>query len=168
MASVNPLALFLIDNAFGHMFNALYLNPECDDPSILDTSSVSPSDLVMFKKMLEDTQKAMLRGRDRITGNSSEKYERMRNQGIDLFNQLFPASKRSETTQSVVYVISDVVFGMVKGGGPDADLCAKLPPLAISIINKLTALFQESGLSDEEKDDLIDDITHEVAKTYPE
>jgi len=168
MASVTPLTIFLIDNAYGHMFNALYLNPECDDPTILDTSSVSPSNLIVFKKMLEDTQKAMLRGRDRITGNSSEKYERIRNQGIDLFNQLFPASKRSETTQSVVYVLSDVVFGMVKGGGPDADFSAQLPPLAISIINKLTALFQESGLSDEEKDDLIDDITHEVAKTYPE
>lgn len=71
MESLNPIAVLRIDNAYGHIFNALYLNPECDDPTLLDTASISPTDLMMFKKKLEDTQKAMLRGRARITGNSS-------------------------------------------------------------------------------------------------
>ena len=57
---------------------------------------------------------------------------------------------------------------MVKNGGPDAESRSKLPAQAINIVNQLTTLFEQSSLSDEEKEDLIDDITHEVAKQFPE
>lgn len=168
MENLNPIAVLRIDNAYGHIFNALYLNPECDDPTLLDTASISPTDLMMFKKKLEDTQKAMLRGRARITGNSSASGEKVRQQAIELFGQLFPISRRSDISQSMVEIFSEVVFGMVKNGGPDAESRLKLPAQAISIVNQLTALFEQSCLSDEEKEDLIDDVTHEVAKQFPE
>ena len=168
MESLNPIAVLRIDNAYGHIFNALYLNPECDDPTLLDTASISPTDLMMFKKKLEDTQKAMLRGRARITGNSSASGEKVRQQAIELFGQLFPISRRSDISQAMVEIFSEVVFGMVKNGGPDAESRLKLPAQAISIVNQLTALFEQSCLSDEEKEDLIDDVTHEVAKQFPE
>lgn len=168
MESLNPIAVLRIDNAYGHIFNALYLNPECDDPTLLDTASISPTDLMMFKKKLEDTQKAMLRGRARITGNSSASGEKVRQQAIELFGQLFPISRRSDISQAMVEIFSEVVFGMVKNGGPDAESRLKLPTQAISIVNQLTALFEQSCLSDEEKEDLIDDVTHEVAKQFPE
>ena len=168
MESLNPIAVLRIDNAYGHIFNALYLNPECDDPTLLDTASISPADLMMFKKKLEDTQKAMLRGRARITGNSSASGEKVRQQAIELFGQLFPISRRSDISQAMVEIFSEVVFGMVKNGGPDAESRLKLPAQAISIVNQLTALFELSCLSDEEKEDLIDDVTHEVAKQFPE
>ena len=168
MESLNPIAVLRIDNAYGHIFNALYLNPECDDPTLLDTASISPTDLMMFKKKLEDTQKAMLRGRARITGNSSASGEKVRQQAIELFGQLFPISRRSDISQAMVEIFSEVVFGMVKNGGPDAESRLKLPAQAISIVNQLTALFELSCLSDEEKEDLIDDVTHEVAKQFPE
>ena len=168
MENLNPIAVLRIDNAYGHIFNALYLNPECDDPTLLDTASISPTDLMMFKKKLEDTQKAMLRGRARITGNSSASGEKVRQQAIELFGQLFPISRRSDISQAMVEIFSEVVFGMVKNGGPDAESRLKLPAQAISIVNQLTALFEQSCLSDEEKEDLIDDVTHEVAKQFPE
>ena len=168
MENLNPIAVLRIDNAYGHIFNALYLNPECDDPTLLDTASISPTDLMMFKKKLEDTQKAMLRGRARITGNSSASGEKVRQQAIELFGQLFPISRRSDISQAMVEIFSEVVFGMVKNGGPDAESRLKLPAQAISIVNQLTALFELSCLSDEEKEDLIDDVTHEVAKQFPE
>lgn len=168
MENLNPIAVLRIDNAYGHIFNALYLNPECDDPTLLDTASISPTDLMMFKKKLEDTQKAMLRGRARITGNSSASGEKVRQQAIELFGQLFPISRRSDISQAMVEIFSEVVFGMVKNGGPDAESRLKLPAQAISIVNQLTALFEQSCLSDEEREDLIDDVTHEVAKQFPE
>lgn len=166
--SLNPIEVLLIDNAYGHIFNALYLNPECDDPTHLGTASISPTDLVMFKKKFEDTQKAMLRGRARITGNLSASEESVRLRAIELLGQLFPISKRSEINKAMVELFSDVFFRMVKNGGPDAESRSKLPAQAINIVNQLTTLFEQSGLSDEEKEDLIDDITHEVAKQFPE
>lgn len=162
--SMNVLEIFTIDNALGHLYNALYIHPLSENPDSISREDISSNDLVLFKSKLEKVIKFLKTGRDRITGKSSPQEDEFRKLALDTLNSIIPSNKRGMMNKDVAWLFADQIITMIKNGKIDEKL--PLPYDVRQNLNNLISTIKHSSMDSSIIDDILDDVQQEFINSF--
>lgn len=161
---MNVLEIFTIDNALGHLYNALYIHPLSENPDSISREDISSNDLVLFKSKLEKVIKFLKTGRDRITGKSSPQEDEFRKLALDTLNSIIPSNKRGMMNKDVAWLFADQIITMIKNGKIDEKL--PLPYDVRQNLNNLISTIKHSSMDSSIIDDILDDVQQEFINSF--
>lgn len=164
-SSMSPLDAILPDNAISHIYNALYVNPLSEHPEIIP-QGLSTHYLIMFRSHFEKVQKAMSQGRKRITGNTTDTEEELREKALKTLNCVVNPAMRAKMNKDIAWLLSDQILSMVKSGEIDEQLIGVMPSDIKAQIRIFANQCQTSTLSDNEIADILDDAQNEFLKSF--
>ncbi len=164
-SAAGPLDAFRPDSAVSHIYNSLFVNPLSEHPEIVD-QELPVHNLVMFQTHFERIQKAMLQGRRRIKGQTSNAEEELRNEAIKTLNCVFPPAMSAKMTRDMAYLFSGHVIDMVKTKEVDEQVVGVMPSHIKAQVRVLVELCKQSTLSDDCISDILEDAQNEFLRAF--
>lgn len=168
MKAMSGLQVFQPNNAIAKIFNAIYRHPECENPSIIIASEISPNDVIMFRGQLEKVINHLQWQRAQIDGCSESQ-----SQGFFLQSEiestlmlLFPESRRSEINQDVVALMSDVMLENLRKGELKAEISSKLPMPLRQKFTQLAVKIKEYSSTHDDIDSMIESAQNNVINKF--
>lgn len=163
-SEMSSLQVFMINNAIGHIFNALYVKPLSDNPKEIEEGSISTSNLIMFKKMLDDTCSAMTREKNQILGKIPEIEKRIYELSSNIFAGIIPPTKKEMITEDMAWIFTDQILTIVQSQDFDSSILNQLPHKIVNEIANLRLKCQQSNLSDNVIKSILGDAQHKFIK----